>query len=271
MKHYVISLIILLLVNCKPSDRFDYDIIVSEIPTNIYAMNSEYDDYNSDLGYPSEGPDFYFSSNRNSAGKDYDIVSGALAFSYHRTDRVLNLAVPRPADVGEAAGSPVLEVINSPNDEFGPYSYVLDQDLLFFYATNPGDTFDIKFVQLANWRNVNQTVSEPYSLTRINSVGDNLYPSIDTEHNRIYFCSNRGDTSFNIYTARYSAKITMDALVNDRILDIKKEAGLSSFYDEKCPFVKDNFMVFTSNRDGDYDLWYSKFENETWSPPSKIR
>ena len=45
---------------------------------------------------------------------------------------------------------------------------------------------------------------------------------------------------------------------------------MSTAFDELCPFVIENLLVFASNRDGGfggYDLYYSKWENGEWTAP----
>ena len=48
---------------------------------------------------------------------------------------------------------------------------------------------------------------------------------------------------------------------------------LSSEFDDKCPSITNNILVFTSNRAGGYggyDLYYSYFENENWCEPVNL-
>jgi hypothetical protein len=45
---------------------------------------------------------------------------------------------------------------------------------------------------------------------------------------------------------------------------------LSSDSDDKCPYIKRNIIVFTSNRpggSGGFDLWYSQKDSTGWSVP----
>jgi hypothetical protein len=270
MKQIYFLFFILLLIGCDPDNdyEFDYDIIISETAINLGELNSEFDDYNSDLPFPAQRMEIYFSSNRNSNGVEFDIVAGKLDFSYHSEDDILNVSIPN--DVPPNESELLFPKINSDNNEFGPYTYYSEGDLLFFYATNPQDTFEIKFVELTNWYSSNQVVSYPNSLSQINTIGDNLYPSIDSSRRKLYFCSNREDSCFSIYSAVYNSEISNQSLINSDIQLISKESSISSDFDDKCPYVKDNFMVFTSNRDGSYDLWYSKLENDNWTEPMKF-
>jgi len=51
---------------------------------------------------------------------------------------------------------------------------------------------------------------------------------------------------------------------------IAKDTILSSLYDDKCPSINNNLLVFTSNREGGYggfDLWYSQLVENSWTTP----
>lgn len=269
MRQIYILLFILLLIGCEPDYKFDYDIIITETANNLGDLNSEFDDYNSDLPYPAQRMEIYFSSNRNSKGTEFDIVGGKLDFSYHSEDNILNVSIPNDGSPSES--ELLFPKINSEYNEFGPYTYYSGKDLLFFYATNPQDTFEINFIELTNWNySSQQAVSGPISITKINDNGNNLYPSIDSDKRKLFFCSNRADTCFSIYSAVYKTEITKQTLVAGDIQQISRENSISSNFDDKCLFVKDNFMVFTSNRDGSYDLWYSKLDNNNWTEPLKF-
>jgi hypothetical protein len=78
---------------------------------------------------------------------------------------------------------------------------------------------------------------------------------------------------FNIWSATYASDISASALAEGRIEKIEKIEVLSSAYDDKCPFFKDNLLVFASNRPGGfggYDLWYSRYLNGSWSSPVNL-
>jgi hypothetical protein len=275
MKQISILFLVLLLIGCKKP--YKYDIIVTETATNLENLNSEFDDYNSDLPYPHTLSDIYFSSNRNSQGSNFDIIGGRLQFSYHKDDDILNLEI----SVGAPRESNLLfPKINTSFDELGPHSYVYANyiydnyarmDMLFLYANNSDDNFKIKFVELTSiLYSSNSKVSDPITLGQINEKGDNLYPSIGADRTKLYFCSNRNDSHFSIYSATYSSEITKQSLIDDNIIEIRKEEILNSNYDDKCPYIYGNFMVFASNRDGNFDIWYSKFKNNQWSEPMKF-
>jgi hypothetical protein len=65
----------------------------------------------------------------------------------------------------------------------------------------------------------------------------------------------------------------IDVLTNVQQLPIERDMSLSSAFDDKCPFISQDFIVFTSNRDGGFggfDLYYSRFDNGKWSGPQNF-
>ena len=61
-----------------------------------------------------------------------------------------------------------------------------------------------------------------------------------------------------------------DLLTNETPIQVVKESVLSSSSNDKCPFINGDLIVFSSDRDGGYggyDLYYSRFVNNQWSPP----
>ena len=266
------SILLLILLGCKPKvDKPKYDIIITDIPANMKELNSEYDDYNSNLTFPAQRTHLFFSSNRNSKGDNFDIVENPLDFSYHSEDDVLNLSTPNDFS-GDA--SKILPVINTDKNEYGPYSFHSGNNLIFMYATNSttDNKYDIKYVELTNWNGTEgkQVVSLPNSIKALSNYKDDLYPTLTQDNTTLYFCSNQNDTVFNIYKADYKSIIDISKLTNDNDVVISKDTILSSSYNDKCPFINQNLMVFTSNRKGGYggyDLWYSYYKNNGWSEP----
>jgi hypothetical protein len=113
-------------------------------------------------------------------------------------------------------------------------------------------------------------VGDPAELTGINSVYDEGYLTIHPDEiaNRetIYFTSNR-DNTFDIYRAVSDVNKLIDQSSG---LTVNKVQQLSSTADDKCPYIRNNMMVFSSDRTGGYggfDLWYSIFNGQEWSEP----
>jgi hypothetical protein len=264
MKKAFLLIMILPLAGCPYT--FEYSIIITDYPVNLNGLNTEFDDYNSDIPYPAERMEIYFSTNRG-IGHDFNIVAEKMDFSYHSEDDLLDVRIAN--DVPSRASAMILSRVNNARDEFGPFTYFSDRDMLMLFATESDDTFDIKFVELTNWSySRDNVVSEPMNVN-INQYGDNLYPCISTDRVELFFCSNRNDTVFNIYSARYSSEITKQLLLSDGGI-IEKENDLSGMFNDKCPYITDDIIVFASDRpggSGGYDLWYSRSENHAWINP----
>ena len=169
--------------------------------------------------------------------------------------------------------------INSRFDELGPYlvsqgtgdrndgsNYPIYNKFVFLYASNDTGNFDIKFIQNIN----NYTYSAPKRVQFLNSSKDDAYPTLNQDNSYIYFCSNRNG-NFDIYkTALTRNNDLLFSLSDSSAHIVSKDSTLSSDYDDKCPFIAGNLMVFASNRPGGYggyDLYYSTFKNGKWSAP----
>lgn len=256
------------IISCSKSVELDtkreYNLFDS-IPTNLGAVNSEYDDYNSawPSGIKGITQQLTFSSNRNSNGGNFDFVTYIIAFLFDtETDTLVRIE-----------GFPILEsnfkpnsLVNTPYDEFGPYywkSSWSETKYAFMYSTNEGGNQDIKFLLFHD----SDTIPNFINLETINTEYNEMYPSISDSE--FYFTSDRTG-NFDIY----STDILKDNLFNsdefEFSADIKRIDPLSGPYDDKCPIVDKNLMVFTSNRTGGYggfDLWYSIKSNNEWSEP----
>lgn len=273
-----LAIIILLLTGCfwdVNEDINDKTAVITQTPTNLSALNTEFDDYNSN--YEPEGERdgwIIFSSNRNSQGENFDLVYANLHFIEDSTRgtltcEVLNYDSPYNFEVA-------LRNINSGKNEFGPYYTATGGNLIFMYSTENSSGYDIQFMDMTAWyyEQWENYDSIPKSIPLINEYADDLYPTLTSDKKNLIFCSNKNDDVFNFYNASFDSEITSDALVNGNINSIKKLATLSSTADDKCPFIgEDNMMVFTSNREGGfggYDLWYSFYINGAWTEPENF-
>lgn len=278
MKKTTSTLIIgLILGGCapfEPDPNFEYEIIVTDTATNLQSLNSANDDYNSDLPYPAARSEIYFSSNRNSVGDNYDIISKAIDISYHEEDNILNFSIPTN-DGYTLYQTKLLELINTQHDELGPFSFSTNGWNYFFYANNESGNFDIKYVYISSHDlvtyNDQQTLIGPSSTTVVNSVSDDLYPTFNQDRSKLLFCSNRENESFDIYSIDLNADVLLqDYLTGANSVQIFKESVLSSNANDKCPSINGNLIAFASDRDGGYggyDLYYSQFINNQWSTP----
>jgi len=279
MKKTISTLIIfLILVGCtplEPDNNFKYEIIVKDTATNLQSLNSANDDYNSNLPYPAARSEIYFSSNRNSGGDNYDIILKFIDISYHEKDNILNFSIPTNTGYSPFQ-SRLLTLINTTKDELGPFSFSGTNGWnYFFYSNNESGNFDIKFVYTPSldWGTYNgqQRLFGPISATIVNSASDDLYPTINQDRSKLFFCSNRENGSFDIYSINLNSEVLLhDYLTGANSVPILKESVLSSGSNDKCPSINGNIMVFASDRDGGfggYDLYYSILIDNQWSVP----
>jgi hypothetical protein len=217
----------------------------------------------------------YFSSNRYQIGRDFDIIYRNLEITYHDKDKVLNVAYPIWWDERKYEDV-VTGLINTSSNQLGPLSYFGPGDYsYFFYADDAGGDFDINFThylksEFDTYR-AEEHILGPDSLKVINSDNDDLYPSFHEDHSSLYFCSNRDHEQFNIYSIELPESGQLhEFLTGSEIVEPTLNTTLSSNYNDKCPYIFQDMMVFASDREGGqggYDLYYSIYQIGNWTDP----
>lgn len=283
---YIILISTLLVYSCTPKEEpYFPDIRIPETPVNLGDINSEYDDYNSWYPWAGVTSPLCFSSNRDTKGHDFDFVYKLLDVYWSRSKGVLTVNENNSTNLSVYSNNfnikEALRIINSSSDELGPYliskgvirhAAVTNgwyESYIFLYSNNSDGNQDIKFIQ--NYKSPVYTLPKPVSF--LNSPQDDAYPCLTKDTSTVYFCSNRtGD--FDIYQATLDTQ--RDLLSNfssNSSSTVQKEAVLSSSGDDKCPFILNDLMIFTSNREGGYggfDLYYSVFADGHWSEPANL-
>lgn len=272
MKNIIFTIIILTVFACNDDNNYEftYDTIVADEPINLEEINSVFDDYNSALPYPAFRNGIYFSTNRHSGGDNFDIIYREMDISYHSRDDALNITHVSAQNTFDNLEF-VLDEINTDFDEFGPYPYWGNGNHEFFlYANNDSTDFDIKYVSIRKGDTDNYTA--PASITSLNSDSDDLYPSI-SDDGIIFFCSDRENDSFNIYSSIFNESEIDPDLLQFNVNSIELNDILSSNGNDKCPYVFEDMIVFTSDREGGfggYDLYYSQNIGGVWSEPKNM-
>jgi len=283
----IFSLVVFLIYSCNLDDYnkpngYKYSIgEFPEIPTNLTDFNTQYDDYNSTA--PSLGETFplCFSSNRRSNGNNYDIIYKLMSIDFSKTSGILNVFnnTNGNSDVVIENGNLTiaLNIINTTSNEFGPYLIPKGrkqggtningryESYIFLYSSGSSGNQDIMYTH-----NLDREAYElPKKVDFINSEFDDAYPTFNKDNSKLFFTSNR-EGIYNIYSNETdNTKDILEILNNTNTIPIKSTI-LSSPFDDKCPFILGDFMVFTSNRDGGYggyDLYYSIYDNGEWSLP----
>lgn len=277
LSKYLLILIALTLVGC-PWYGYKYPHgKLPDTPVNLENFNTEYDDYNSTAPSLGRLVPFCYSTNRHSQGGEFNIIYEPMAIVFSKTTG--ELTVSNELEIWHEYGmnfAPLvvgLRKTHSPGNEFGPYLLFpyryefADADLVLMYASDEHGDFDIEYTYYKD-----PIFSEVGPVAFLNSESDDLYPSFSSDFSQIFFCSDREDGVFNIFTVDVDyADDSIIALLSDvGPHEVVKDEVLSGEYDDKCPYIFENTLVFTSNRPGGFggfDLYYSKFEGGEWSAP----
>ena len=289
----VIGLALLLLFSaCPDSPKTPKDAPgrFPEEATNLTGINSQYDDYNAAFPGIQLPGHLVFSSNRNSQGDQFDIINQYMLISWNMDSEKLDFTFH------ESDLDSLFILMNTGEDEFGPYMLNVNYksgsnntnyyNLLAYSGKDTSDCFQSKLVYQRFDEEVSQQIyMGPYNLNIINdkcnvqyvslkSIGprpkDFFYPPASIEYSKIYFQADENGIADIFYADLPEHENIVELLISDTVLSSKKVDVLSGAHDDKCPYVNGNMMVFTSNRLGGlggYDLYYSFFENETWTEP----
>lgn len=253
-------------------------------PVNLTDFNSAYDDYNATAPTLGELIPFCFSTNRRTSGGNFDVIYEPMDVRFDKTSGVLTVSNTYGgwgiyAEEYNMLNSALFK-INTDGNEFGPYVYVHQNDPIhgyldfaILYASDIDGDFQIKYTQNHNDSTSNFSESQPVQF--LNSTYDDLYPTFNDDFTNIYFCSNRENDQFDIYSVEIdgSSDDIFKVLADTNIYTITKNIILSGDYDDKCPYFFENMLVFTSNRTGGfggYDLYFSILEKGIWSMPQNF-
>jgi len=264
-----------MLVSCDER-RLNFDRgIIPPLPVNFAAVNSLYDDYNSDLEITWNRKYFslIFSTNRNSGGQNFDLTGyeGQI-----EADLVTGAFEMQAGSMNYS----IVSTINSSNNEMGPYfTHDLQYGGLwkkgagtrrFFYSTDINGNSDIYLCYYTPGDHDFITAGDPVPLTVLNTGSGEGYLTIhDNEVDKretVYFMSDR-DGNYDIFRARSDPDIPID---ETPAVIIDKAGQLNSDADDKCPYICRDMIVFTSDREGGYggfDLYYSLYNGQEWSVP----
>lgn len=289
-KQIVFAVLTLLIVySCSKEDPDVNKVLTSkngfpEKAENLSLVNSEYDDYNSNL--PEGEYDFLaltFSSNRNSKGQQFDLVQKSLDVSYVLESKLLTIDLVSSYSDYYLTIESMLGSINSQADELGPYFYSCNLSSgqsgissMLFYTQQQGSHSRIRYsteecTSISNY-SCSKSYKGPYEVSLLNSEGYNIgYLCI--QNNNLYFQCDR-DGSYDIYELPIDTTMSLSEFLSLKINLVDQARKIvSTDADDKCPFVTNDFMIFTSNRQGGYggfDLWYSRLVDKSWTEPVNL-
>ena len=262
----------------EPGGGYKYSGKLPLAPINLTEFNSPFDDYNSSSPILGDIYALCFSTNRPFVTQGFDIIyqpmniifdrntgeftvtNQSSAFNVFRKEyEVLRTGLSKTSTAGNELG-PNLSIDRNMDD----YIFTL------MYSTDVSGDAQINFISNATHKNF----SEAQEVVFLNSPHDDLYPTFTTDLSNIYFCSNRSEEEFDLYYTAVNKEMTLEEiLLNKAEHAIEKDFVLSSPFDDKCPFIHENRLVFASNRAGGFggfDLYYSDFKNGQWTAPTNF-
>ncbi|MCF2446796.1 hypothetical protein L0657_22765 [Dyadobacter sp. CY345] len=283
MRRILICLLLpIFIVSCIPFFSEKDGKFLSEV-VNLEEFNSEFDDYNSDIAYNKSGQTHLLFSSKRKKKNLLNLVYFQAEFSYDG-----RLGLKRYDNIATKYKDyflhyhPTLRMAEKANGNFnvfGPKTISLSRylnapernDLLLFYADDYEGNLEIKYVPY-----LNSKIEEPVKFNILNSSADDAYPTFSREGDKIYFCSNR-EGNFDIYEVSIPVTVplnlTAQKLVNPENYTIRKVEELSTPYDDKCPAIDGNKMIFVSNKPdgfGGFDIYESKLVKGKWQTPVNL-
>ncbi len=263
--------------NCNGPDDNEINYESGTFPEETYnldGLNSTYDDYNAALPIIGGDLPIMFSSSRTSQGADFDIHTGIIHFVFSQVDGEFMIS-------SEMLSSPFYdfmeESVNSSNNEFGPYRLFNSHNGFeyFFYASeNDLGDLDLNFLSYSPPISGNPPtfIGNDEKVKVLNSSGDDAYITFKRDLSAAYLTSNRsGD--FDIYELAISSPDDFDTWLLQDPQTLTVTDSINSDFDDKCPFIMNDIMIFTSDRPGGmggFDLYYSVFRDNKWNSPINL-
>lgn len=278
-------LVSFLFISCEKDDVLESKDGFPETATNLSLINSKYDDYNSDLE-PGEYDmyAFVFSSNRKSMGNNFDLVNYTIYMDYPFEKNTVSIREISGKTTICLGIMEMLSVLNNPQNKYGPYIHKYnitntkyeDSEFIFFYAQGEENNLDIKYMTYERDTSANAKyaykITGPFDFSAINTSGlSEAYITIVNDE--IYYCSNENGV-YNLYKKILPQNVDLIEYLQQPNTEIPIPIEeLNSTSDDKCPYITDEFIVFSSNRTGGfggYDLWYSRKRNGVWEEPQNF-
>jgi len=271
--YFAVFFVLIILSNCsrKAETEINYETgYFPEETYNLEGINSIYDDYNVTLPHLAGELPLMFSSNRNSQGLNFDIVTGFIYFAFSQVDAGFCI---ESFMFNHAFYSNLEDKVNTDRDELGPYMFFNGEDGLeyFFYAeANTMGSLNLKYIYYSPANPENSLLSaDPADVSALNSTDNDAYICFDSDFTTVYL-TNDSEGDFDIKQSSINKDILFEEWLEGEPVSISVTDSVNSDYEDKCPFIRNNIMIFTSDRPGGmggFDLYFSVYRDGKWSTP----
>ena len=284
MRIFCLVVCLLLLYACPYGYKYNTGTLPDE-PVNLSDINSVFDDYNVSAPFIRDEFPLVFSSNRNSNGGQMDVIYKLMALDFDKETGELRFYNETEANLDVTQRHAIVQTlvngINTPQNEFGPYVKSMAYDIIYkipvysygeerfrqfliLYATETDQGLDIGYLNNFDESQV------PGKLIAVNSEFNEAYPSFNADYSKLYLCSDRLG-NYDLFETPWNNQEKLEITLADTIpKPLTRIDVVSSDYQDKCPYIEQQYMVFTSDRPGGFggfDLYWSKLEANGWSAP----
>ncbi|MEA1886904.1 MAG: hypothetical protein U9N72_06820 [Bacteroidota bacterium] len=259
--------------NCSKDNDNQINYEAGTFPSeiiNLEGINSSYDDFNVSLPQIAGELPILFSSNRDSQGSQFDIESGYIFFAFSQVDAEF---IIESNMITNSFYSDLADIVNTDHNELGPYMLFNGNNGMeyFFYAEeDQAGNLNLKYLTYSPSDPYSSLLQqEPALITSLNSSLNDAYICFDNDLTTAYFI-NDSNGNFNIVESAIDEELFFDDWLEGDPASISVTDSINSDYDDKCPLIRDNIMIFTSNRPGGmggFDLYCSVYSNGKWSSP----
>lgn len=232
-------------------------------PVNLEVINTANNEYNEAIGgFLADDISFIMSTDENSNDDSLDLKNIYLSFQNY--SGIISFYVDNDGYPYFDSALVKINTSNKESDAYVTYNFDHSSDVFVFTSNQEGNS-DIFYstgnYDLESW-------SEPVSLEKINT-NYNETNFIGCNNSVIYTSNESGN--YDIYKIDVDDTQTFKEWVeSDESIEKENFEILNSDFDDICPQVNIDYIIFASNREGGYggyDLYYSYFENNQWNTP----
>lgn len=273
---FAIPVLILSIAGCKEKTKNPVIYKTGAFPdtvVNLQTINSQYDDYNTDIYQLTGEGSIIFSSNRKTSGGKFDLEQASISFLFDQTNGYFEMAT---SITNDAYLTELIKSAVTPGDDFGPYRFyssVDGFDYLVLASENAQGNLDFFYLKNRPPRKPSiPAIEGPLAISQFNTSSDDAYFCLDNEQDTAYFSSNRNG-NFDIFLQGRQAETPMSTWFNQGFRNSVAVDSINSASEDKCPQIMKKIMVFASNRPGGmggYDLYYSVLRKGKWSTPVNL-